>query len=77
MTHKCQNLKQNSRVGINFEQILAYQPDAIIVYHKAFYNKIFDDKKWQLLKVVQKNQVFLIPRKPFSWAGKPPSFMRF
>lgn len=77
MTHKCQNLKQNSRVGINFEQVLAYQPDAIIVYHKEFYNKIFDDKKWGLLKAVQENQVFLIPRKPFSWVGKPSSFMRF
>lgn len=77
MAHKCENLKQNSRVGINFEQVLAYQPDAIIVYHKAFYDKIFNDKKWQLLKAVQNKQVFLIPRKPFSWVGKPPSFMRF
>lgn len=67
LVHKCENLKQNSRVSPNFEQILSYDPDAIIVYHKAFYDKIFSDKKWQLLKAVQNKEVYLIPRKPFSW----------
>ncbi|MSN96874.1 ABC transporter substrate-binding protein [Campylobacter sp. FMV-PI01] len=77
LIHKCENLKQNSRVNISFEKILDYNPDKIIVYHKSFYDKIFDDKKWQLLDAVKNKEVYLIPRKPFSWAGKPASFMRY
>ncbi|NLK66311.1 MAG: ABC transporter substrate-binding protein [Campylobacteraceae bacterium] len=77
LVHKCENLKQNSRVNVTIEQVLSYNPDKILVYHKEFYDKIYSDKKWQLLDAVKNKEVYLIPRKPFSWVGKPASFMRF
>ena len=73
LVHKCDKTKAN----LNFEQILCYNPDKIIIYHKTFYNQIYSDKKWQLLDAVKNKEVYLIPRKPFSWVGKPASFMRF
>ncbi|MBE2896627.1 ABC transporter substrate-binding protein [Pasteurellaceae bacterium HPA106] len=74
---KCENTKQNSRVSVNFEQVLSLNPDMIIAYDKAFYDSVYQDEKWQVLSAVKNKQVFLIPRKPFSWMGKPASFMRF
>lgn len=74
---ECKNLKQNSRVSVNFEQILQSDPDLIIVYDKIFYDKVFTDKRWQALRAVREKNVYLIPRDPFSWVGKPASFMRF
>ncbi|MBE2898601.1 ABC transporter substrate-binding protein [Pasteurellaceae bacterium 20609_3] len=74
---KCENTKQNSRVSVNFEQVLSLNPDMIIAYDKAFYDSVYQDEKWQVLDAVKNKQVFLIPRKPFSWVGKPASFMRF
>ncbi|NLK66342.1 MAG: ABC transporter substrate-binding protein [Campylobacteraceae bacterium] len=73
LVHKC----DKDRANLNFEQVLAYNPDKIIIYHKTFYDQIYKDKKWQLLDAVKNKEVYLIPRKPFSWVGKPASFMRF
>lgn len=77
MVHKCKDLRQNSRISLNFEQILNYQPDIIIAYRKEFYDQIYKDPKWSHLEAVKNKRVYLIPRKPFSWVGKPASFMRF
>lgn len=77
LVHKCDMGKRKGRVSLNFEQILNYQPDIIIAYHKAFYDKIYLDPKWSHIKAVKNKRVYLIPRKPFSWLGKPASFMRF
>lgn len=75
--HKCENISEYGRVKLSFEQVLTYQPDVILVYEKSFYDRIFTDKKWSLLKAVKDKKVYLIPRKPFSWFDRPPSFMRF
>jgi iron complex transport system substrate-binding protein len=70
--------KQNrfGRVNINFEQLLAYNPDAIITQDVTFYRQVYVDAKWQALKAVKNKQVFLVPQAPFRWIDRPPSFMR-
>lgn len=76
LVHKC---VQNSVIGmqeVNFEQVLTYEPEVIIVQSPAFYKTIFEDKKWALLKAVQAKHVYLIPKSPFNWTDRPPSFMR-
>lgn len=64
------------RVDINFEQLLRYNPDAIVTQEIAFYERVYDDPKWQALKAVQNKQVFFMPQVPFRWMDRPPSFMR-
>lgn len=78
IVHKCDKKGSDyGRVQISFEQVLSYQPDIILAYDLDFYNKIFEDKKWQLLDAVKNKRVYYIPREPFSWFDRPPSFMRF
>ena len=76
LVHKC---VQSSVIGmqeVNFEQVLTYNPDVIIVQNPAFYQEIFKDKKWAMLKAVKDKKVYLIPKTPFNWTDRPPSFMR-
>lgn len=76
LVHKC---VQNSVIGmqeVSFEQILTYAPDVIIIQNPALYKTIFDDKKWLMLKAVQERKVYLVPKSPFNWTDRPPSFMR-
>ncbi|MDD3343893.1 MAG: ABC transporter substrate-binding protein [Sulfurospirillaceae bacterium] len=76
LVHKC---VQNSVIGmqeINFEQVMNYAPEVIIVQSELFYKTIFTDKKWQSLKAVQNKRVYLVPKTPFNWTDRPPSFMR-
>lgn len=79
--HQCE---QNSGYGANygmhqisFEQVLNYNPDVILVFDKNFYSKVFNDLKWKNLNAVKNKKVYLIPKAPFSWFDRPPSFMRF
>ncbi|QKF82763.1 ABC transporter substrate-binding protein [Halarcobacter ebronensis] len=62
--------------SINFETILNADPDFIIVQSPKFYKKIFIDEKWKILKAVKNRNVYLVPRVPFNWIDRPPSFMR-
>lgn len=76
LVHKC---VQNSVIGlqeVSFEQIIIYAPDVIIVQNPAFYKTVFEDKKWAMLKAVQNKRVYLVPKSPFNWTDRPPSFMR-
>lgn len=76
LVHKC---VQNSILGlqeVSFEQVLNYDPDVIIVQDPAFYKSMFTDKKWAMLRATQNKRVYLIPKSPFNWTDRPPSFMR-
>jgi iron complex transport system substrate-binding protein len=61
---------------VNIEQVMTYNPDVIIVQERAFFDSIFKDPKWQNIKAVKTKRVYLIPRIPFNWFDRPPSFMR-
>ncbi|MFY9085317.1 ABC transporter substrate-binding protein [Aliarcobacter cryaerophilus] len=74
--HKCQATNSFGREAINFEQVLNYNPEIILVYEKEFYKNIFNDKKWQLIDAVKNKKVYFLPKGPFSWFDRPPSFMR-
>lgn len=76
LVHKC---VQNSVIGmqeVSFEQVLIYDPEVIIVQSPVFFKTVFTDAKWQMLKAVQNKRVYLVPKTPFNWTDRPPSFMR-
>ncbi|MDO5045567.1 ABC transporter substrate-binding protein [Campylobacter sp.] len=79
VVHKCAKDSGSAygRVKVSFEQVVKYNPDMILVYEREFFDKIYDDPKWALLDAVKNKRVYYIPREPFSWFDRPPSFMRF
>lgn len=71
--------KPQSHFGMeqaSLEQVVVWNPAAILVQEPVFYRRVFDDAHWKMLTALQKKQVFLIPRRPFNWVDRPPSFMR-
>ena len=60
---------------ISFEQVLAYNPDVIVVMEPMFYETVYTSPQWRQIKAVQNQRVLLAPRGPLNWIDRPPSFM--
>lgn len=74
--HKCETRNSFGKQSINFEKVLSYNPEIILVYNKEFYKKIYKDSKWKYIDAVKNKKVFFLPKGPFSWFDRPPSFMK-
>lgn len=61
---------------VKLEEVKAWNPDVIFVQDKGFFDKVLGDPAWQGIQAVKEKRVFLIPKKPFNWFDRPPSFMR-
>ncbi|BCS88979.1 iron ABC transporter substrate-binding protein [Pseudodesulfovibrio sediminis] len=64
------------RDKVTMETIIAYQPEVIFVEQPVFYDKIYSSPGWKSIPAVKNKRVYLIPKKPFNWFDRPPSFMR-
>ena len=72
-------LGEGSRVQISAEQLLAWDPDVIIVTGEAkaglrgadAARAILEDPDYASLKAVQNGAVYGIPNAPFSWVDRP------
>lgn len=74
--HKC---RQSALLGlekINFETLLAYDPEVIIVQNKMVFTDLINDPLWQNLRAIKNKRIYLVPSAPFNWVDRPPSFMR-
>ena len=73
-------LGDGSRVQVSLEQLLAWDPDVIIVNGEPKSNMsggdaadaILNDPDFATLKAVQAGQVYGTPNAPFSWVDRPP-----
>lgn len=73
-------LGDGSRVQISAEQLLAWDPDVIVVNGEPKSNmsggsaadSILNDPNFATLKAVQNGQVYGTPNAPFSWVDRPP-----
>ena len=74
--HKCPNKTGFGRDRISMEQLIIYDPDIIITQEENFYKNIYINEKMLQLKAVKNKQVYFIPKSPFSWFDRPPSFMK-
>jgi iron complex transport system substrate-binding protein len=63
-------------VNVSLEQVLAWQPDAIVTVDRQFYATVFDDPLWRGVKAVRDRRVYLSPGLPFTWIDSPPSANR-
>ena len=60
-------------VDVSAEQILARQPDVILVTDRRFRAAIGGDPVWREAKAVRQGHVHFVPDLPFSWLDEPPA----
>ncbi len=74
--HQGQALDHYGMEKISMEQVMLYNPQVLLVQEDAFLQKELKGPRWRGIKAVQEGRVYLIPREPFNWFDRPPSFMR-
>jgi iron complex transport system substrate-binding protein len=63
-------------VQVNFEALLATDPDLIVTWDRQFYETHRDNPLWSRMRAVQEGRVYLSPVLPFGWIDRPPSLNR-
>jgi len=58
------------------EQVLAWDPQVILAQENAFHERVYSDPRWKNVRAVRDRKVYLIPKLPFNWFDRPPSYMR-
>ncbi|BCS55058.1 ABC transporter substrate-binding protein [Geobacter sp. SVR] len=74
--HRGEALDHVGMETVSLEQVMHYNPQAILVQEREFFARVLADPRWQGVKGVRDKRVYLIPRLPFNWFDRPPSFMR-
>ncbi len=74
--HRCQQKNRMGMERVSIEQVLAYDPDIIVVEDRAAMPVILHDPRWRTLRAVRSGQVHGIPHWPYNWIDRPPSVMR-
>lgn len=74
--HQSSYVSQYGREKISLEKVIMYQPDVILVDNPLFYSRVFESPGWNNLEAVRNKRVYYIPKLPFNWFDRPPSFMR-
>ncbi len=57
---------------VSIEQIMRWDPDAIITNNRQFYTTVYSDPLWANVDAVKNKRVYLAPDNPFCWIDRPP-----
>lgn len=74
--HKCHQSTLMGMDTINKEKLITYNPEVIITQDRGFYKGVYKDKSLATLDAVKNKRIYLVPRTPFNFLDRPPSFMR-
>lgn len=74
--HRCGVTGGYGMQKISMEQVLIYDPQVILSHEDLFFHDVHRHPKWKNLRAVRNGRVYRIPRRPFNWFDRPPSFMR-
>ncbi|WP_041958919.1 ABC transporter substrate-binding protein [Sulfurospirillum arsenophilum] len=74
--HLCATKSGLGLEKVSLEQVILYNPDVIIAQEREFFEKVKSDSRWSSIKAVRERKIFLVPKVPFNWIDRPPSFMR-
>src|SRR5208283_1612834 len=74
--YRCHTSNHKGFEKISLEQVIMYNPDVIVAQENVFYDNVLKDPAWRRIKAVRDGRVYLVPRAPFNWFDRPPSFMR-
>jgi iron complex transport system substrate-binding protein len=61
---------------LSIEQVLAWNPDVILVLDPAFYASVRTDPLWSSVKAVRDNRIYMAPNLPYGWFDAPPGVNR-
>jgi iron complex transport system substrate-binding protein len=61
---------------VSVEQILAWNPEVLLVLDPAFYRSVPSDPLWASVKAVRDRRIYLAPNLPFGWFDAPPGVNR-
>ena len=67
---------RGNTANASLEQIVAWQPDAIVTLDRAFFTGVKDKPGWNQVRAVAENKVYLAPSLPWGWIDAPPSINR-
>lgn len=74
--HLCSTKSGMGMEKVSLEQVILYNPDIIVAQEREFFEKVKSDARWNSIKAVRDGKIFLVPKVPFNWIDRPPSFMR-
>lgn len=74
--HRGEALDHYGMEKVALEQVLLYNPQVILAQDGQFLATAARDRRWQAIRAVSEGRVYRIPRLPFNWFDRPPSFMR-
>lgn len=74
--HLCPTKSGLGMEKVSLEQVILYNPDIIVAQEREFFEKVKNDARWNSIKAVKEGKIFLVPKVPFNWIDRPPSFMR-
>jgi iron complex transport system substrate-binding protein len=67
---------RGNTANASLEQIIAWQPDAIVTLDGAFFAGVKSKPGWSQVRAVAENKVYLAPSLPWGWIDAPPSINR-
>lgn len=76
---KCEEFDYYQRlVPMNFEQIIAFNPEVVFVREIALYEELMNNPNttWQRIDAIKNKRVYYAPSTPSNWLHRPPSVMR-
>jgi iron complex transport system substrate-binding protein len=71
-----EGVAQSGIAAVSLEQVLAWNPDAIVTIDRRFSATVVHDPAWRGVRAVRERRVFLAPLAPFPWIDFPPSVNR-
>lgn len=76
---KCeQTIAAKNALPMDFERLIALQPDAIFVREIGLYKELMNNPnaQWQRIGAVQDKKIYYAPSSPSNWLTRPPTIMR-
>jgi iron complex transport system substrate-binding protein len=67
---------RGNTANASLEQVIAWQPDAIVTVDRAFSQGVKSKAGWNQVRAVAENRVYLAPSLPWGWIDAPPSLNR-
>ena len=61
---------------VDMEQILNWNPAAVIFAPGSIYSTVADNENWQTIPAVRDGRYYEVPMGPYNWMGFPPSVQR-
>ena len=76
---KCEQITTSKNIlPLNYEQIIALNPETIFVREIALYKELTSapNEQWQRVQAIKDKKIYYAPSSPSNWLTRPPTVMR-